>query len=605
MIVDNFEYRLQYRTNTKSIWRCTHARGSYLCKAKLMSFDYVSETASMNVLVKWCDGTENIVLSSQIQLVNKSESFEKGAKIKMYWKPEKQWYFGVVIEIEKDSLSSSDSESKLSLKILRKNSDNSSDDDIPLQLIKQELAITAVCQNFTEVMNKTDLSNTSNIIEVDQRNNVLSFRVDQWEASTSANLDVSGQEKLMSSHSNNSSDFEPNSDEVPTCVQTCELNFCQEEVWSACPNCSKLLCWDHVVLESCDCKGVVPNLGAPKKVVDIPINYTVEGNPSGNETGLVLKKKENTKKTATEMRNLGNVSYKSRKIMPARKVLGARCNGTTCFKMGKKCALLREEERTNILNDFYGKKKSTKISLKTIVANQKIMMQRQSKFQKSLDTLTETIYEYFNKPHDEGYIYNEPAQASTSEVAKRPAIEPIGSPEKLSEFEEKLKQENYMLEVVESMSYICGKSGTSIGIDCCYKLIDHFLTRSFATQCSWTGNTRQGPGMEKVPLKFFENFRKCFRSIITLADSKFTEAQNEDFFKRILKNSVRRQQSTSMRQSKHKNRPKNLKYNCREWRSDYAEPQFDELLEEGEDDSYIKLEVNEADGSRSENDKNA
>lgn len=37
-------------------------------------------------------------------------------------------------------------------------------------------------------------------------------------------------------------------------------------------------------------------IGAPEKVLDVPGNYPVEENPSENETGLVLKKKENTKK---------------------------------------------------------------------------------------------------------------------------------------------------------------------------------------------------------------------------------------------------------------------------------------------------------------------
>nr|CAH7737341.1 unnamed protein product [Callosobruchus chinensis] len=66
----------------------------------------------MDILVKWSDGTENIISISQIQFVNKSDSLKKGAQIKMYWKPEKEWYFGVVIAIE-DDCSSSDSESNI------------------------------------------------------------------------------------------------------------------------------------------------------------------------------------------------------------------------------------------------------------------------------------------------------------------------------------------------------------------------------------------------------------------------------------------------------------------------------------------------------------
>lgn len=80
---------------------------------------------------------------------------------------------------------------------------------------------------------KIDLNNASNIIQVEQTTNKLSFQVTQWEPSTSVNLNVSGDDKLLSSQSNNPSEFEHNSNEAPTHAQTCELIFCQEEVWGA------------------------------------------------------------------------------------------------------------------------------------------------------------------------------------------------------------------------------------------------------------------------------------------------------------------------------------------------------------------------------------
>nr|CAI5850350.1 unnamed protein product [Callosobruchus analis] len=44
----------------------------------------------MDILVKWIEGTENIVSASQIQRVNKSDSLKRRANTKMYWKPEKR-----------------------------------------------------------------------------------------------------------------------------------------------------------------------------------------------------------------------------------------------------------------------------------------------------------------------------------------------------------------------------------------------------------------------------------------------------------------------------------------------------------------------------------
>nr|CAH7720028.1 unnamed protein product [Callosobruchus chinensis] len=74
----------------------------------------------IKILVKWSDGTENIVSTSQIHFLKRFDSLKKGAQIKMYWKPEKEWYFGVVIAIE-DGCSSSDSKSNIPLETLWKN----------------------------------------------------------------------------------------------------------------------------------------------------------------------------------------------------------------------------------------------------------------------------------------------------------------------------------------------------------------------------------------------------------------------------------------------------------------------------------------------------
>lgn len=253
---------------------------------------------------------------------------------------------------------------------------------------------------------------------------------------------------------------------------------------------------------------------------------------------------------------------------------------------------------------FVAKPQNAKVNLEIVLKNQKIMLQRQTKFQISLDTLTSLMCDYFDRPTcDRDFSNVSNVSQPVVESSGTLPFEPIDSVEKLTEFEEKLKNETYMNEIVESMAFICGKSGTAIGLDCCYKLIDYFLTRNFVTQCSWTGNTRLGPGIEKVPLKFFESFRKCFRSIITLADSKFTETECEDFFKRVMKNSIQRQKSGTIRQSKHKRRPKNLKYNnMRTWRKHEFEhvsrspKEFESLDESGKEanemnESYIKIDL--------------
>nr|CAH7722498.1 unnamed protein product [Callosobruchus chinensis]CAH7728459.1 unnamed protein product [Callosobruchus chinensis] len=110
----------------------------------------------MDILVKWSDGTETIASTSQIQFVKRSDSLKKEAQIKKYCKPEKEWYFGVVIAIE-DDCSSSDSESNIPLETLWKDLYTDSDDAISVHLIKQRNSETAVRQiNVPDVVTETN-----------------------------------------------------------------------------------------------------------------------------------------------------------------------------------------------------------------------------------------------------------------------------------------------------------------------------------------------------------------------------------------------------------------------------------------------------------------
>nr|CAH7753915.1 unnamed protein product [Callosobruchus chinensis] len=92
----------------------------------------------MDILVKWNDDTENIASTSQIQFVKRSDPLKKGAQLKMYCKPEKEWYFGVVIAIE-DDCSSSVSESNIPLETLWKDLYTDSDDAISFHLKSKEI----------------------------------------------------------------------------------------------------------------------------------------------------------------------------------------------------------------------------------------------------------------------------------------------------------------------------------------------------------------------------------------------------------------------------------------------------------------------------------
>ena len=194
-----------------------------------------------------------------------------------------------------------------------------------------------------------------------------------------------------------------------------------------------------------------------------------------------------------------------------------------------------------------------------IVNNQLKIMQAVAKLQTGVDYLMEKDMTRNTEPRDPSKV----------------VFEPVDSVDMLDSLEESLKEPDAAGKYISSMGFICGTDGKANGMDCCYKLIDHFITRDFMHSCSWTGNakatdendpmntlpTTQSEASTKVPLKFYANFRSLFLKLIRLADKDFTELKCDEFFKRVMKNSKARLNSKSS--SKHKNRPNNLQYKSR------------------------------------------
>lgn len=219
----------------------------------------------------------------------------------------------------------------------------------------------------------------------------------------------------------------------------------------------------------------------------------------------------------------------------------------------------------------------SKQMLESIVNNQAKMMDNQQKMmQMIIDTIANVQYLSENV---KSASRASGGSAGTSRSSTVPVsftadiMNPVNSVDELNALETLLSDDTVMQQYVGKLSFICGNSGRANGIDCCYKLIDHLVTRPFLVQCSWTGNSRTTaptdngsqelfPDMEngKVALKFYKKFRALFLNLIILADSSFTDMECETFFKRIMKNSKQRV-LCKMISSKHRNRPRNLKYN--------------------------------------------
>ncbi|XP_065075516.1 uncharacterized protein LOC135699241 [Ochlerotatus camptorhynchus] len=209
--------------------------------------------------------------------------------------------------------------------------------------------------------------------------------------------------------------------------------------------------------------------------------------------------------------------------------------------------------------------------LKAVLDNQKRILENQAKQLQSMARL-QTTMDYVmelltndDQPHK---------AVGLTEHATENVVSPVSCLDELNALETLLGEEKRMQQFLTGMTFICANNGKAHGMDCCYKLIDYFFTRQFLTQCSWTGaarltnsnaERRDGePSMSndaggKGSLKCFKKVRKLFLNLILRADRDFSEVNCENFFKTVLKNS-KQITISKCQNSKHKNRPKNLKY---------------------------------------------
>lgn len=211
-------------------------------------------------------------------------------------------------------------------------------------------------------------------------------------------------------------------------------------------------------------------------------------------------------------------------------------------------------------------------SLDTLRENQHIIMENQSKIMVALAKI-QTNQDYaMTHCRCHAVVKGTVLPEVSPKEPVQSVLTPVDSKEELDALERSLEDTKLMQQFAHGMNFICGITGKSQGVDCCYRLIDHFFTRQLLTQCSWTGmvrlkdaNSQQEPSGSvdtgaKIPLKFYKNIRALFLSLIRQADKDFSELECEKFFKTILKNSKQRL-SVRVLTSKHKNRPINLKYN--------------------------------------------
>lgn len=253
----------------------------------------------MDVIVKWRDGSTNVVSSNEIESID-CDTLKVGVEIKMYWLPEKKYYYGKVIQVDYSKENSANEESE------------SESMDAPLSILK---------------------SHTQNNFEADVEAKTADSTITKEQCCHEENkrrvLDLP------------ISDYD-DSDCDPQYSEKCQFLKCKSEASDICKLCKCLLCVKHSS-DNNECTFHRPEESSEeeqqlqqssrKKVFKVVKNselpstsmsphlsnlYAVDG--ERREVPLKKIRRENKKNMAHKKRTVGEAytSTKTKKLVPAR-----------------------------------------------------------------------------------------------------------------------------------------------------------------------------------------------------------------------------------------------------------------------------------------------
>lgn len=116
---------------------------------------------------------------------------------------------------------------------------------------------------------------------------------------------------------------------------------------------------------------------------------------------------------------------------------------------------------------------------------------------------------------------------------------PVRTKEELDAINKNLADDEYRASFVRELSKVNGVSGTCDGNKAAYRLCDYIFNPYLLSLYNWTGSSKSG--IAKECFNQYTNLIDVFGQIIMLADTRYSIAENEKFFKdKILKYSVMR-----------------------------------------------------------------
>lgn len=202
-------------------------------------------------------------------------------------------------------------------------------------------------------------------------------------------------------------------------------------------------------------------------------------------------------------------------------------------------------------------------SLQLILNNQnnmsdtiKVLIDNQKKLFHKVASLSIQIEDGFSKTQNK--MSTDVVPLAKADLFERETFEikPIDSIRELEKMELLLSDKTQKNKLLKQFSFVCSSSEGN-GATCGYKVLDMFFSRDFLCKCSWTGGSRNSEDV-KIGLKGYKNILKFFYELIRLWDKTYTEENNENFFKIVLKNSLKRKLSKNERASTKRRRTKKV-----------------------------------------------
>lgn len=239
----------------------------------------------MDVLVKWEDGSENVVSTKDLKIVDGSKVFKRKKKVKMLYNG--KTYFGTILATDAsgDEGSSIDSPPTPNSDVdLRSNSS----DDIPLGKMKEKLHLEPLKSPtiYSTKQKFIDSGSEESLFSGDDTDKDPDFVVDECSAKKCQKMGVgkcdvllcknivcekhdlcrlhcelissvneesykkkTGKKRKKTPQNKVISVQQPNTDQYNS-AQTCEHPDCSTEIFSTCDCLQILLCYDHFVAEN-------------------------------------------------------------------------------------------------------------------------------------------------------------------------------------------------------------------------------------------------------------------------------------------------------------------------------------------------------------------